>query len=382
VVQKSNASQLSATQYIQVVDTSSGATKNIIGPTVYFPTKMENIRNGPTEGTRMGPTDYIRVRDSLSGKVYNVVGPHLFFPKPHEEIVERLQAITLRNDEYIKIVDSTTGGVRVEVGEKKVVLEPNEKTVGAVHKGINIDGEEAVLIRDTSSGQVYLITEPQVFFPRPQQDIMEIRKRIRLEEYQTAILKDRKGKFVFRKGSSDPSFFLGPYEELVELIWSRGLHKDKRDMKISGILDSRPKFMWYELEARTKDNVELVIGLTMRWELQDMQAMIQTTSDATGDICSHARSVVIQAVSNLTLEHFLGTFNKVVQTAVMENKELFYSVRGIGILGCEVRAISCKDPKTQSILQQIIQQNTNRISSLQKQESDNEVAMKKIRRRN
>jgi len=253
-----------------------------------------------------------------------------------------------------------------------------KKLIGAVNKGINIDGEDAVLIRDTSSGQVYLITEPQVFFPRPNQDIIEIRKRIRLEEYQTAILKDRKGKFVFRKGSSEPSFFLGPYEELIELIWSRGLHKDKRDMKISGILDSRPKFMWYELEARTKDNVELVIGLTMRWELQDMQAMIQTTSDATGDICSHARSVVIQAVSNLNLEQFLASFNKVVQAAVMENKELFYSVRGISILGCEVRAISCKDPKTQSILQQIIQQNTNRISSLQKQESDNEVAMKKF----
>jgi len=136
--------------------------------------------------------------------------------------------------------------------------------------------------------------------------------------------------------------------------------------------------MWYELEARTKDNVELVLGLTMRWELQDMQAMIQTTSDATGDICSHARSVVIQAVSNLPLETFLSRFNKVVQEAVLENKDLFYSIRGISILGCEVRAISCKDPKTQAILQQIIQQNTNRISSLQKQESDNEVSLKKF----
>jgi len=275
-------------------------------------------------------------------------------------------------------METASGSIKIEKGEKKVILDPTEKLVGGVCKGVNIDGENGVLIRDNSTGQVHLITEPHVFFPRSNQEIIEIRKRITLEEYQTAIIKDRKGKFVFRKGSSESSFFLGPYEELVELIWSRGLHKDKRDMKIKGILDSRPKFMWYELEARTKDNVELIIGLTMRWELQDMQAMIQTTSDATGDICSHARSVVIQAVSCLTLELFLASFNKVVQSAVMENRDLFYSVRGISILGCEVRSISCKDPKTQAILQQIIQQNTNRISSLQKQESENEVAMKKF----
>jgi len=136
--------------------------------------------------------------------------------------------------------------------------------------------------------------------------------------------------------------------------------------------------MWYELDSRTKDNVELILGLTMRWELQDAQAMIMTTSDATGDICSHARSVVIQAISNLTLEKFLSSFNEVVRSAVIENKDLFYSIRGIAILGCEVRSISCKDPKTQAILQQIIQQQTNRLSSLQKQESDNEVAVKKF----
>jgi len=185
---------------------------------------------------------------------------------------------------------------------------------------------------------------------------------------------------VFRKGTEESAFFLGPYEELLEFVWSRGIHKDKRDLKVSGILDSRPKFMWYELDVRTQDNVELIMGLTMRWELQDMSAMIQTTSDATGDICSHARSVIIQAVSLLTLEKFLATFNLVVKEAVMgkEQNNLFFSLRGIGILGCEVRAISCKDPETQQILQQIIQQNTNRISSLQKQESENEVSLKRF----
>jgi len=124
----------------------------------------------------------------------------------------------------------------------------------------------------------------------------------------------------------------------------------------------------------------LVLGLTFRWEIQDIPAMIQNTSDATGDICSHSRSVIIGAVSQMELEKFLNTFNATVQEAVLRSEETkqFFSTRGIAILGAEVRSVNCKDPQTQSILQEIIRQNTNRISALQKQESENEVMLKKF----
>merc|ERR1711904_165802 len=45
-----------------------------------------------------------------------------------------------------------------------------------------------------------------------------------------------------------------------------------------------------------------------------MGSMIERTADAPGDICTHARSMIIQAVSNITLMTFLERFNEVIRT--------------------------------------------------------------------
>jgi hypothetical protein len=49
--------------------------------------------------------------------------------------------------------------------------------------------------------------------------------------------------------------------KIVTLHWSTGIHKDCRDLGITKFV-LRPKFMWYEFEVRTQDNVEIVIGIT------------------------------------------------------------------------------------------------------------------------
>ena len=144
-------------------------------------------------------------------------------------------------------------------------------------------------------------------------------------------------------------------------------------------IDIRPKYMWYEFELRTKDNVELVIGITFFWQIVDVPAMIKMTDDTAGDICSHARSTIIQAVSKVTLEGFLDDFNNIVRNAALGDGEVvFYSERGVQINAVEVRSVSCKDAETQAILMEIIQETTNRLNRLQKQESENEVRLKKL----
>jgi hypothetical protein len=50
----------------------------------------------------------------------------------------------------------------------------------------------------------------------------------------------------------------------------------------------------------------------------------------------------------------------------------------VRIEAIEVRSITCKEPATQRILQEIIQETTNRLNQLQKQESENEVSLKRI----
>jgi regulator of protease activity HflC (stomatin/prohibitin superfamily) len=228
------------------------------------------------------------------------------------------------------------------------------------------------------TGQLELITTPQVFIPSATQEVSGVRHRIRLADHEVVIIKDSTGKYIFRRGSdTDRSFFIEPYTELVKLNWSTGIHKDQRSLIVSHF-DLRPKFMWYEFEARTQDNVELVINVTFFWEIVDIETMVRKTDNTTGDICSHARSIIIQAVSQVTLERFLAGFNQIVRDAVLREGEIFYEERGARIQAVEVRSITCKDAETQHILLEIIQETTNRLNRLQKQDSENEVGLKRI----
>ena len=80
----------------------------------------------------------------------------------------------------------------------------------------------------------------------------------------------------------------------------------------------------------------------------------------------------------MTLEQFLETFNSVVRQAVQGSDDPFYSERGLQIHAVEVRQVTCKDAETQSILMDIIQETTNRLNRIQKQHSENEVAVLRL----
>jgi regulator of protease activity HflC (stomatin/prohibitin superfamily) len=329
-------------------------------------------------GITLGPTDYVHVRDTLTGELRIERGPQLFFPTATEEVIDTLSAIPLKHNQYIRLLDKSTGTIRVEQGEKSVYVSPTETMLENVQDGINLDEDTAVLIRDTESGQLRQIADAKVYFPTATEEIVQERRRIRLEDHETVVVKDPTGQYRFHRGTDEErAFFLEPHHQLVVFRWSTGIHKDQRDLKITH-LDSRPKFMWYEFEVRTKDNVELIIGVTFFWQIVDVAAMVRTTDDAPGDICSHARSTIIQVVSQVTLEHFLDEFNAIIRQAIIESDDPFYDERGVELHAVEVRSITCKDADTQRILQEIIQETTNRLNRLQQQESRNEIRLKEI----
>lgn len=306
------------------------------------------------------------------------MGPAFYFLKTNEVVSETLEVIPLKKNQYIRLLDTLTGVIRVERGETSIYLKPTEKIIQDVADGINVDEHTSVIVRDSASGQFSQITEPQVFIPSENQEIVRVTKRIRLEDHETVVIKDKAGKYTFRKGvDTERSFFLDPYSELVKFRWSTGLHKDKRTLEITQI-DLRPKFMWYEFESRTQDNVELILGITFFWQINDVESMIKTTDDIPGDICSHARSSIIQSVSRVTLESFLAEFNMIVHAAVLGTEDIFYKDRGVKLHSVEVRSIACKDADTQHVLQEIIRETTNRLNRLQIQESENEVKIKQL----
>merc|ERR1719389_1213589 len=86
---------------------------------------------------------------------------------------------------------------------------------------------------------------------------------------------------------------------------------------------------------------------------------------------------MIQAVSRVTLETFMADFNEIVGKASKADAD-FYSERGVKMHALEVTHYACADGTTSSVLQEIIQETTNRINRMQKQQSDNEVQREKM----
>merc|ERR1712232_863468 len=105
--------------------------------------------------------------------------------------------------------------------------------------------------------------------------------------------------------------------------------------------------------------------------------MIRATGDPKGDVWYHARSALIQAVSRVTLEEFMAKFNTIVMNATSSEDD-FYNERGVVVHSLEVTRYECVDKKTSAVLQEIIQETTNRINRMQQQQSQNDVLKEQL----
>merc|ERR1719440_776761 len=142
-------------------------------------------------------------------------------------------------------------------------------------------------------------------------------------------------------------------------------------------IDMRPQYAFFEYTVRTSDNVELVLEGQIFWQVSDVPKMIERTGDPKGDVWYHARSALIQAVSKVTLETFMQSFNTIVQQAAATDKA-FYDARGVVLHNLEVVRFEPKDERTRGVLQEIIQETTNHINRMQVQRSATEVEKEKM----
>lgn len=326
--------------------------------------------------------EFVRLIDKQSGKVRVVKGEASVIPTVEEESLDssgKLLAMNLSAWEYVKVQDLNTGKIRTERGEKSVFLGPSEEYIEGKKAAIEIDDETAVLLRNKRTGQQRLVTEKKLFVPDSDEDIIEVRHLIKLADYEACIVRDKTGadSFYFGRNENERSFFLPPHSHLVKLLWSRGRRREYRDLEITK-LDLRPMFMSFEFNCRTNDNVELILEGSFFWEVVDLKSMIQFTCDTTGDVCNHARSRFIELVSRVTLQEFMHKFNVIAEEVHSNDKSNFYSQRGVKIHSLEVTGYRCAQRSTAAILEQIIQETTNRMNKLQQQESENEVQLREI----
>jgi len=349
------------------------------------------------KGVQLDERQYMVVTHELSGVEKSVAGPQLYFPAAHEVCDEPRPKIVLEQHQYAKLVDRGTGAVRVERGEKIIVPKPHERPADnahPVHDAVNVDEETAVLVLSRQSGQQRLVTARGLFFPDWHEEILEVRKLIRVEPHEVAVVRDNDGAFHFHTGADTgdghgTAFFLPPHHELVTMYWSSGtspddirnnIVKNAKDVKYKvpmTKIDLRSQYAFFEYRVRTSDNVELVLEGTIFWQVVDVPRMIDRTSDPKGDVWYHARSALIQAVSAVTLEEFMASFNSMASRAATTDGP-FYEQRGVRLHDLEIVRYECEDGRTADVLHEIIQETTNRINSLQKQRSENEVERERL----
>mmetsp|Transcript_30905 Transcript_30905/g.68436 ORF Transcript_30905/g.68436 Transcript_30905/m.68436 type:complete len:647 (+) Transcript_30905:67-2007(+) len=381
---------LTKTEYIRLKDELTGRVWVERGPALLFLDPHITAQGAKATAWSLEPHQYIRLQDTLTGEIRVERGEKLVFPSAFEVKVDKTstgvkECIDLQRWEYCVVQDRATGKVRVERGEKLVWLGGTERVMGREkEQAVKVDSENAVLVLNQATGKQRLVEEPQLFFPSEDEVVVEVRRRIKLADNEAIVLKDAEGKYHYRYG--DPkknkndaarSFFLPPYWEVVTLMWSRGRRRERRDLAIT-TFDMRAQYMSFEFNCRTSDNVEMILEGTFFWEVVDLPAMMQYTGDAPGDVCNHARSCFIQLVSKVTLQTFMDTFNEIAHAA-HSNDDTFYSQRGIKIHSLEVTRYQCADASTSAILEAIIQETTNRMNRLSCQESENEVALAKLR---
>jgi len=424
IIENSTGTTLTQTQYLHVSDQLTGEAKLVKGPQIWFPAPSEissSVRNALSlqedeyvkikdtltgkrwvqkgkfllflepnwtletrsacKAVTLKSYEYIRLLDTVTGKVSVHRGEQTVFPGPNEEMLDgdKMTATTLSPDEYMKITDKSTGDVRVAAGPTQVFLGPHESVLGrGATKAVQVDEEHAVLVRDKTTGQLKLITEKQLFFPGANEVVEEVRELIKLAEHEAVIIKDKEGALHFHYGSakknsseSPRSFFLPPHAEIMQLWWSSGLRRAKRDLCIK-VFDCRSNYMWFEFDCRTQDNVELILECTFFYEVVDLAQMVATTGNLPGDIYNQARSQFIKKVASVTLKQFMETLHNIAQAIFVAEPE-FYSCRGVKIHSINVTKYSCSEARTSEVLQQIIEETTDRLNRLSKAESENEV---------
>merc|ERR1711988_272795 len=137
-----------------------------MGPCTWFPEPHE-MPSDVNEAISLSPTQYVTVVNRSTGELSIRKGPRNYCPQPEERASEVLEALVLMDDEFVKVKDSASGKRWVEWGKKLLFLEPTWEVEGhspsatGVHKSVALRGREFVRLSVAPRFRVTKNKEPQ-----------------------------------------------------------------------------------------------------------------------------------------------------------------------------------------------------------------------------
>lgn len=371
----------------QIVVSYLDGKKEYNGPLikVFNPFREKVVR----KATRLGHLDYILIQDALDGSRSVAEGPELVFLKAYESHDGIRPKTVLKKDQYIRYVNREEGTERVVQGPDSVTPGPWEESNDGIQQASFVNRDSAVIVLNKADGSKRLETTTGVFFPKQYEVVVETRKLVRVLPHETMVIRDALGKYIIMSGGgsdgagSGTSFFLQPFEEILEMDWSTFSEPPEGGLQSMGYekvsrIDMRARKVFYQYDVRTNDNVALRIEGTIFWRVENVTKLLDRTADPAGDVWYKARSVLIGAVSKVDLETFMGSFQTLIKEAFENQDSTFYANRGLAVNSMEVTKYDPTDEVTAMTLQEIIEETTNRINQLQRQRSENDVKAAKL----
>merc|ERR1711860_248697 len=103
---------------------------------------------------------------------------------------------------------------------------PWENSTEGVQQALSINMETAVVVWNRMTGKKSLYQESGMYFPNAYEEVVKTVQRTRVLPQETMVVRNAFGRFVVHNGmgssgtGSGTSFFVKPYEEIVEFEWS------------------------------------------------------------------------------------------------------------------------------------------------------------------
>eukprot|EP00747_Dinoflagellata_sp_TGD_P181579 gnl/TRDRNA2_/TRDRNA2_35459_c0_seq1.p1 gnl/TRDRNA2_/TRDRNA2_35459_c0~~gnl/TRDRNA2_/TRDRNA2_35459_c0_seq1.p1 ORF type:complete len:653 (+),score=140.67 gnl/TRDRNA2_/TRDRNA2_35459_c0_seq1:110-2068(+) len=387
--QITKAQVIAQNEGVLVEDMLSGRKELIIKRGVFIPGPYMKIIQKKVRMTNLSPRQYAEIEDGLTGMIRYEEGPQMFWITAYERLKGIYNKPRLLKGEYIVLINQAKGTERVLTGPVTYMTLPEEEPLGnGTQKAIYVDADTAVLVKSKLTGIKRLITKFGPFFPEPYDRVVELVKLTRVLPHEGIVIRDVNGDTEVKLGSMGASgtggavgyaFFQEPYTELVTQEWSEySMPGPDKKQTISQVrfqrVDLRSRKLYFTYVSRSSDSVKLRLSGTIFWKVNNLKSLVENTADPVSDVWSRSRSSLVSAVARKTLSAFMAGANKIAaDTFANQKNDTFYIDRGIVLQSMELTGFDILDEKTADILQQIIQETTNRVNKLAKVESENQV---------
>ena len=385
------------------VKSRNGEKRNIKGQVVYKPELGDVL--SPSQNTVQVPMNfYIIVSDANdeTSPIKHLRGPLKFFPEAFQTIVGGVMTNEVTANAASKIApkpEKTRYEDLMMIDESVAMPNPNltltPSSDARLHPCVEISKNYAIHLQK-ADGTTILIDTPQFYMPEVAEVVLKVVERHILLLTDFCIVKGPSGIIDLMDGKkeSDRAFFLKPFHSLVEF--------DCDGQR--SILSTLPIAISHGFTIRTADNVILILDLRISFQIQDIKTFSSNPIEFYGYIRNNIQNDLLDRFSQFSLRLFMTgkisqlfnlkflshninffflDFAREAQKTI-EPMSAYFQKFGITILDVQILNYSCKDAKTQELLNRDIHTTVNKQNELKAAQNDvlikeqeNEITRKK-----